>query len=575
MKKGEIRDYYTAQNNVPRPVNDSAAGLAPAPLSRKAAEDERFESWKEISAYLKRGVRTAQRWEKFERLPVHRHLHTRQESVYALRSEIDEWRESRKPWKQWLSTGEGGERPVPRLAVLPFENLSKNPEEEYFADGLTEEMIAQLCRANRGTLSVIARTSVMRYKGTEKTVEQIGKELRVDALLEGSVRRYGDQLRVTAQLIQVKDESHLWAETYDRKVIDLLEIQTSVAEQIAKSLELQLLPKSDAKPARNAAAHDAYLRGRYFWNRRAVPEFFRAIEYFKRVVDIDPDYALAHSGLADTYSTLGWYGVLTGAEAWERAEASARKALKADPRLAEAHTSLAFGLHSFAWDWAESEREYRLALELDPNYVTGHQWYAFFLMAMGRMEEAEQHMKQALALDPLSLTLNSYYGWVLYFARKYDEAVEQVLRALDIEQDFLIAHLILGLVYSQKKMVREAIREYQTAREIVGESVLVLTGLAHVFGMAGKKREAKENLEKLLKLKDQHVSPYQIAYAYAGCGMTDRAIANLELAVEQRESWLPHLTVEPGLDGLRDDPRFRKIVERLRFPATTLPRDAK
>lgn len=558
-----------------RPLNATNSGRAPANAQIRPAQDERFESWKEISAYLKRGVRTAQRWERLEQLPVHRHKHSRQESVYAVRSEIDEWRESRKPWKQWLNSNEKGERPRLRLAVLPFENISKNPEEEYFADGLTEEMIAQLCRAHPGTLGVIARTSVMRYKGTEKTAEEIGKELRVDALLEGSVRRYGDQLRVTAQLIQVKDECHLWAETYDRKVIDVLEIQSSVAEQIAKSLELQLLPKREAKPARNSAAHDAYLRGRYFWNRRTVPEFFRAIEYFKRAVEIDPEFAQAHSGLADTYSTLGWYGVLTGKEAWERAEASARKALETDPNLAEGHTSLAFGLHSFEWDWAESEREYRRALELDPNYVTGHQWYAFFLMAMGRMEEAEEQMKKALALDPLSLTLNSYYGWVLYFARKYDEAVEQVLRALDIEQDFLIAHFILGLVYSKKNMVREAIREYRVAREMVGENVLVLTGLAHVYGMAGKKREARQHLEKLLNLRDQHVSPYQVAYAYAGCGMKDGAIEQLERAVDQRESWLPLLSVEPGLDGLRGDARFEKIVARLKFPARALPRGAR
>lgn len=542
-------------------------GRARAQAAVKATRDERFESWKEISAYLKRGVRTAQRWERFEQLPVRRHKHARQESVYALRSEIDEWRESRKPWKQWLTSSQDGAQSRLRLAVLPFENISKNPEEEYFADGLTEEMIAQLGRSYSETLSVIARTSVMRYKGTEKSAEDIGRELHADALLEGSVRRYGDQLRVTAQLIHVKDQSHLWAETYDRKVVDVLEIQGNLAEQIAKSLELQLVPKRSGKAAPNSAARDAYLRGRYFWNRRTVPEFFRAIEYFKRAVEIDPQYALAHSGLADIYSTLGWYGVLTGREAWERAEEAARNALRIDRDLAEAHTSLAFGLHSFAWDWAGAEREYRLGVELDPNYVTGHQWYAFFLMAVGRMNEAEEQMKQALALDPLSLVLNSYYGWVLYFARRYDEAIEQVMRALDIEQRFLIAHLILGLIYAQKGMHRESIREYRVAREIAGENVLVLTGMAHVSGMAGRTQEGKQYLEKLRALEStQHVSPYQIAYACTGCKRYDEAIEELERAVDQRESWLPHLQVEPGLDGLRGDARFQKIVARLKFP---------
>lgn len=547
--------------------SESGPPIPPGDATDSAA---RLDSWKEIASYLKREVRTAQRWEKLEHLPVHRHQHDKLGSVYAFPAELDRWWKERRPRLESENVAEAAAGGRLRLAVLPFENLSGNPEEEYFADGMTEEMIAQFGRLHPEQLSVIARTSMMQYKGTRKTIEQVGKELHVDAVLEGSVRRAADRLRITAQLIQVSDQSHLWAETYDRTVADVLEIQTSVAEHIAKSLEVQLMPKPQPKPAastRNSAAHDAYLRGRYFWNRRTEPEFFRAIEYFKSAVEMDPNFALAHSGLADIYNTLGWYGVLTGKEAWERAEAAARKALAIDKDLAEAHTSLAFTLHSFAWDWAASGQEYRRAIELDPNYVTAHQWYAFYLMALGRLEEAAEQMNQGLALDPLSLVLNSYLGWVHYFSRKYDQAIKQIQKTLDMEPKFLIAHFILGLTYAQKKMPKEATREFQLAREIMGESVLVLTGLAHVNGLAGKTAEAKRYLQKLkLLAKSQHVSPYQIAYACAGCGMKDEAFKELELAVEERASWLVHLRIEPGLDKLRSDPRFEKIAARLQFP---------
>jgi len=541
------------------------------PVSRPAS-GVRLESWKEIANYLNRNVRTAQRWERLERLPVRRHKHLKHESVYAYKHEIDAWREQRQPLQEWLNAAEGGGNGKLRLAVLPFQNLFQDSEEDYFADGLTEEMITQLGRSHPSELGVIARTSVMQYKDTAKSIEQIGKELRVDAVLEGSVRRAGERLRISAQLIRVQDQSHLWAETYDRPAKDVLEIQTNVAEQIARSLELQLLPKhspaAPAKPHRpDSMAHDAYLRGRYFWNRRSEPEFFRAIEYFKKAVEIDPQYARAYSGLADIYNTLGWYGVLTGKESWERADSFARKALTIDAGLAEAHTSLAFALHSYAWDWAGSEREHLKAQELDPNYVTGHLWYAFFLMAMGRLDEAEQQMKQALALDPLSLVQNSYYGWVLYFSRKYEEAAEQILRTLDMDSKFLIAHFILGLVYAQQGKARQSIREYELAREIAGENALVLSGLAHVCGLAGKRAQGRGYVEKLKLLsKRQHVSPYRIAYGYATCGSREEALAEIEKAFAQRESWLPLLRVEPGLDALRSDARFQEMLARMKFP---------
>ncbi len=382
----------------------------------------------------------------------------------------------------------------------------------------------------------------MRYKGSQKNIAEIGAELRVEFILEGSVRRAGERLRIAAQLVRVGDQSHLWAESYNRSATDVLDIQTSVAEEIANALELQLLPNhkpiANAARTHNPAAYDAYLRGRFCWNRRTESEFFRATEYFKRAVDIDPKFSLAYSGLADTYSTLGWYGVLTGKEAWERADQAARAALQLDPNSAEAHASLAFVLHSFAWDWESAEREYLRALELDRNYVLARWWYAFFLAAMNRLPEAEQHMKAALALDPLSLVFNAYYGWILHFAHRYEESCEQLLKTLDIEPNFLIAHFILGLVYSKIGQGARAVREFKLAREIGGDNALALSGLARTNGRAGKKVEATRCIEKLRRLAEfQNVSSYHLASASIDCGSLDRACVELRQSIERRDCW--------------------------------------
>lgn len=542
------------------------------PTLGKPSREDCLDSWKEIADYLNRNVRTVQRWERLEDLPVRRHKHLKKGSVYALKSEIDAWRQNRQPLKTWIEAVEPTQQKRPRLAVLPFNNFSGTSiEDEYFADGLTEEMIARLCSAYSNELGVIARTSVMRYKGSQKNVAEIGEELRVEFILEGSVRRAGERLRIAAQLVRVGDQSHLWAESYNRSATDVLEIQTSVAEEIANALELQLLPNrkpiANAARTHNPAAYDAYLRGRFCWNRRTEPEFFRATEYFKRAVDIDPKFSLAYSGLADTYSTLGWYGVLTGKEAWERADQAARAALQLDPNSAEAHASLAFVLHSFAWDWESAEREYLRALELDRNYVLARWWYAFFLAAMNRLPEAEQHMKAALALDPLSLVFNAYYGWILHFEHRYEESCEQLLKTLDIEPNFLIAHFILGLVYSKIGQGARAVREFKLAREIGGDNALTLSGLARTNGRAGKKVEATRCLEKLRRLAEfQNVSSYHLASASIDCGNLDRACVELRQSIERRDCWATLLQVDPAWADLYDDKRFGELLKLMKFP---------
>ncbi|HWT88614.1 MAG TPA: hypothetical protein VN454_07400 [Candidatus Angelobacter sp.] len=566
-----VSDYHPTRRkalvvtNMPQPTP-----IRPTPA--RPSREDCLDSWKEIADYLNRNVRTVQRWERLEDLPVSRHRHLKKGSVYALKSAIDEWRQNRQPLKTWIEAVEPAQQKRPRLAVLPFNNFSGNSiEDEYFADGLTEEMIARLCSAYSNELGVIARTSMMRYKGSQKNIAEIGAELRVEFILEGSVRRAGERLRIAAQLVRVGDQSHLWAESYNRSATDVLDIQTNVAEEIANALELQLLPNrkpiANAARTHNPAAYDAYLRGRFCLNRRTEPEFFRATEYFKRAVDIDPKFSLAYSGLADTYSTLGWYGVLTGKEAWERADQAARAALQLDPNSAEAHASLAFVLHSFAWDWESAEREYLRALELDRNYVLARWWYALFLAAMNRLPEAEQQMKSALALDPLSLVLNTYYGWILFFAHRYEDSCEQLLKTLDIEPHFLIAHFILGLVYSRMGQGARAVREFKLAREIGGDGTLALSGLARTSGRAGKKPEATRCLEKLRRLTDlQNVSAYHLACASIDCGNPDRACAELCQSIERRDCWSTLLQVDPVWEDLYDDKRFCEVIKLMKFP---------
>lgn len=554
---------------------DPAPRSAPARRSR----EDRLDSWKEIAQYVNRNVRTVQRWERTEQLPVRRHRHLKQGSVHAFKSDIDEWQKKREPLTEWIASSETQKDRRTRLAVLPFRNFGDNAEDEFFADGLTEEMIGQLGRGHSAELGVIARTSVMLYKDSPKNVHEIGKELRVDAVLEGSVRRAGERIRVTAQLVRVSDQSHLWAENYDCTAADLLDVQSAVAEKIARALELQLLPRQAAlaaiSPPENSAAYEPYLRGRYCWNRRAEAEFFRAAEYFRTAIEIDPRFALAHCGLADIYSTLGWYGVLTGTEAGERAGSCARRALEINPQLAEAHGSLAFVLHSFAWDWASAEREYLVSLDLNRNSVFARWWYAFFLCAVRRTDEAEFHMKQALALDPLSLVLNAYYAWVLYFSRKYDQAVEQALKTLEMDKNFLIARFILGLTYARIGEGAASIREFQKAREISGENPLVLSGLAHTYGSARKPQMGKPFLDKLRALSaEQYISPYHLAFACVASGLREEAIGELERGCEKRSSFLPLLQIEPAWDPLREDPRFAAIVSRMNFPGVAAARRA-
>jgi TolB-like protein/Flp pilus assembly protein TadD len=461
-----------------------------------------------------------------------------------------------------------------RVAVLPFDNLSGDPEQEYFSDGLTEEMISKLGRLHPERLGVLARTTMMKYKGTTKSVNEIDNELNVDYLLEGSVRKEGQRVRITAQLVKVSDQTHLWAESYDRTIEDILAVQIEVAEKIARSLAVELLPVEQSALIRsstaNPDAHDAYLRGRYFWNKRTEEGFSKAIESYQQAINMDSGYAAAYAGLAECFDTIGWYGGLPAEEAYHKAHAAALHALEIDDRLAEAHAALAYAKHFYEWDWEAIEKEYQKALELDSNYVTARHWYALFLASMGRFGEALVQMDSALELDPLSLVINSHLGWILYFARLNERAVRQLEETVAMDPQFAIGRYFLGMAYEQRRGYDAAIKEFEAARTFGGEHPGPIAYLVHASGLAGKMTEARRYMKDLKNTaRRRHVSPYFFALAYVGIGENEMAFASLDDAYRERSGWLVNLNIDPALDPIRPDPRFADIVRRVGLPSGT------
>jgi TolB-like protein/Tfp pilus assembly protein PilF len=530
-----------------------------------------LDSWKEIAAYLNRTVRTAQRWEVKEHLPVRRHLHDRLGTVYAYASELDAW------WKQRQPQLEGTDRPDPLqdrvcLAVLPFENLSGDPDQEYFSDGLTEEMITRLGRLNPQRLGVIARTSVMPYRNTEKGIDCIARELGVDYVIEGSARRSADRVRITAQLIRARDQTHLLAETYERSTADVLSIQTEFAERVAQSFTIDLLsggrPKAVPLPTINPDAHEAYLKGRFWFNKRTEEGFLKAINHFRRAIEIDPQYAVAHAGLAEVFVVVGLYGMLPPKETYERANAAAKSALQLDARIAEAHAALGFAKLRYEWNWKGAEADHLRAIELDVNYATAHLWYGLFLAAMERFDEALAELKHARQIDPLAMATNAHLGWILYLSRQYEQAAEQLGNTLEIEPNFPLARFFLGFACERQGRYADAIGEFEKASELTGGHPGALAGLGHAHALAGSRTEAQEYLARLERdAGRRYVSPYFIALVHVGLGDTDEAFHWLDTACEHRSDWLVHLKIEPALDPLRSDPRFGKLVRRVGLPS--------
>jgi TolB-like protein/DNA-binding winged helix-turn-helix (wHTH) protein/Flp pilus assembly protein TadD len=450
------------------------------------------------------------------------------------------------------------------VAVLPFDNLTGDPSQDYFSDGLTEEMIAQLGRLDPQHLGVIARTSVMHYKNTSEQLDQIGRELGVQYVLEGSVRRDSDKVRISAQLIQVKDQSHVWARQYDRELSNLLTLEGEIAREIAGGIQLTLGNANRIDAARNQAplsptsyeAYDLYLRGLYFWNKRTAPDFERAIEYFQQATEKDPNYAQAYTGLADSYVLMAGYGDVPPKEFMPKARAAALRAVELDDTLAEAHVSLAVIAQDYDWDWPTVEKEYRRAIELNPNYPTAHQWYAESLALQGRFDEAFVEIERARRLDPLSLIIGSDYAVILYFSRQYDRAIEQFRSVLDREPRFPRAHMVI-YAYVEKGMYAEALADIQNWRRLGDDSQSML--LAYVLGRAGQQVEARQALRDLQLRPGEKSYAYSIAVAYLGIGDKEKAITWLQKSYAEH-TITTALRVDPTFDPLRSDPRFQELL---------------
>jgi TolB-like protein/DNA-binding winged helix-turn-helix (wHTH) protein/Tfp pilus assembly protein PilF len=455
------------------------------------------------------------------------------------------------------------------LAVLPLENVSGDGSQDYFADGMTDALITRL--AQIGTLRVISRTSVMTYKNVHRPLAEIARDLNVDALVEGSVSRSGDRVRIAAELIDARNDKHLWAASYDEDIRDALVLQSKVTRAIAEQIRATVNPQEKLTLAKSRTvdpdAYEAYLKGRYFWNKRTGEGLRTAIDYFRRAITIDPAYAEAYSGLADSYALSGdWeYGVLSPREAFPLARAAATKALTLDDSLAEAHTSLAFALDLYGWDWEAAEKEYKLAIQLDPGYATAHHWYAWHLMVMGQNSAGILEQRKAESLDPLSLIISADIADALCIAHSYDESVQQSKKTLEMDASFAVAHYELGQALAQKHMYDEAIAEFQRAIKLAGHSGAFDSNLAYVYAVSGRKEEAIRIVKDLEARQDQNPSAdANVALIYVGLGDRDQAMNWLTKAYEARFN--PSILLRPGFDTLRSDARFQDLLHQIGLP---------
>ena len=453
------------------------------------------------------------------------------------------------------------------LAVLPFGNLTGDAEQEYFADGMTEELIGQLGRLRPDRLGVIAFTSARRYKNTTKGIDQIGSELSIDYIIEGSVRRSGNRVRIAVQLIQVSDQTHLWAEAYNHTLDDIIIIQTDVAERVAASLTLELLPGSEKSrlPAATGdlIAYEAYLKGQFYWSRRSEEGLAKALRYFHITIERAPEYVPAHVGIADVYNISAYYSNLPPGQAYERSQHSITTALRINPGCAEAYASLAYGKLLYEWDFAGAEKAFRHSLSLNPNHAPAHYWYSLFLAAMGRDDEALRQIGLALELDPLSLVINTNKGWVLYFARRYDHAIEQLLSTIEMDDSFAAAHYFLGLVYLQTRQHQDASIQFQKAASVSNNHPAPVTGMARTMALSGRTEEAIKILEEVEESSvRRYVAPYYIAVSYLSLGNKEKTIQWLSRAYEERSPYMSNIRRDPELDGVRADTAFIKLSQR-------------
>ena len=465
----------------------------------------------------------------------------------------------------WTNTQEKSS--IDSLAVLPLVNASADPNMEYLSDGITESIINSLSQLDQ--LRVVSRSTVFRYKGRDADPQEVGSELGVRVVLTGRVRQFADRLIINTELVDVMKDSQLWGEQYNRTPQDLLAVQEEISREISEKLRLKLSGEQKKlltkRYTESTEAYQSYLRGRYHWNKRTLEGLRRGIEYFEQAIRIDPQYALAYAGLADSIALLGSveYGALHPREAMQSAKVAASEALRLDETLAEAHNSLAY-VSLFDWDWQQAETEYKRAIELNPAYATAHHWYALYLTAMGRQEEAIKEIKRAQELDPLSLPISLGVGWHYFLTRQYGRAILEYRKALEMDANFYMAHFLLGIAYEHSSMFEEAITEFQTAINLSGGTPLLFAGQGHTYAVWGKRARAQKALDDLHELsKQRYVSPYYIAAIHTGLNEKDQAFKWLRQACENRSEGMVWIKVDPTLDPLRSSPRFTDLLKRV------------
>jgi TolB-like protein/DNA-binding winged helix-turn-helix (wHTH) protein/Flp pilus assembly protein TadD len=456
------------------------------------------------------------------------------------------------------------------LAVLPFDNSSRDPDQDFFSDGLTEEMITQVGKLNRDQLAVVARSSVAKYKGSTLDAKEIGKELNADYLLQGSVRRWEDHVRITVQLIQARDQTDVWTESYERELKDVLAVQDSVVRNIASQIHIALTEKQEKRlatpPQIKPEAYEAYLKGRYYWNKRTGSSMQKAEQYFQHAIDDDPTYAAAYSGLADCNSGLAWHGFKSPTEALPKAYAAAHKAIEINPESAEAHASLGLAM-SHRWDWTGANAEFSRALQLDPQYANAHHWYGDYLSIQSRHDEAVAQARRALELDPLNLMISTWVGLRYYLARDYSRAIEQNRNSVELDPNFAAAHLLLGEDYVQAGLHIEAINELKKGASLSEDSPLYTAQVGVALAVAGRNRDALRIARELeASSRKRYVSPYGLAQIYAALNQNEDTFKWLRAAYDDHAVWMGYLAVDPIFDRYRSDARFKNLLHRINLP---------
>ena len=453
---------------------------------------------------------------------------------------------------------------VKSLAVLPFKAIGAEAGDEYLGLGLADALITKLTNLRQIR---VRPTSAVREYARARDITVAGRALKVDALLDGSIQRARKRIRVTAQLVDARDGATLWAENFDEKLVDIFSLEDSLSDQVVTALSLKLTGEERKhmvkRHTESTEAYQAYLKGRYFWNKRTSNGFKKGVEYFEHAIALDPNYARAYTGLADCYQLLSGYLSRPSRETIPKAKKALLKALQLDDTLAEAHTSLAH-LRTREWNWSDAEKEFQRAIELNPNYVTAHHWYSIYLREMGRFDEAWAEIKTAEELDPVSLTINTSVGALLYLMREYDRALEQLRATLELDPLYPSAHFSLAMAYEAKGMYHEAIKQYRKTQTILGKNLELMGYLGHAYALSGRRDEAQKLLDELKTPSDQgYEIRYYIALIYVGLGENDQAFAWLEEAYNERDEVLGILKVDPMLDSLRADPRFTSLLKRV------------